>query len=307
MRLLQLKDHGELCLVEYISNIPRYAILSHTWGADNEEVTFKDLAEGTGKNKAGYSKLRFCIKQAVKDGLQFVWVDTCCIDKSSSTELSEAINSMFHWYQAAEKCYVYLTDIFIGDLVGSDLSSQQAWKSAFRQCKWFTRGWTLQELLAPKSVQFFSADGKLLGDKLSLAEDIHETSRIPIQTLEGRSLSHYSVEERMLWSENRETKREEDAAYSLLGIFNIHMPLLYGEGREKAFIRLRKKIDSSIRTHKEGKQNVQQPPPAKPLISSTVPFRRDDDFISRESLDKIRQICARPASRAALVGLGGVG
>lgn len=99
MRLLKLREDGEFILVERAGrNIPPYAILSHTWGADEEEVSFKDLIEGRGKNKAGYRKLRFCGEQAAKDALHFFWVDTCCIDKSSSSELSEAINSMFRWY-----------------------------------------------------------------------------------------------------------------------------------------------------------------------------------------------------------------
>ncbi|PQE12682.1 heterokaryon incompatibility protein [Rutstroemia sp. NJR-2017a BBW] len=106
MRLLQLKDNSEFSLVEYFGNeIPRYAILSHTWGPDHDEVTFRDLKENTAKSKAGYRKLTFCGQQATKDSLQYFWVDTCCIDKSSSNELSEAINSMFRWYQDAAKCY----------------------------------------------------------------------------------------------------------------------------------------------------------------------------------------------------------
>jgi hypothetical protein len=112
MRLLRFEDDGEFSLVEYMGNhIPPYAILSHTWGADHEEVTFKDLADGTSRNKVGYRKLTFCGKQAGIDGLRFFWVDTCCIDKSSSAELSEAINSMFRWYHDASKCYVYLSDV----------------------------------------------------------------------------------------------------------------------------------------------------------------------------------------------------
>jgi hypothetical protein len=123
-------------------------------------------------------------------------------------------------------------------------------------------------------------------------QDIFETTGIPVQTLQGIPVSQSSIEERMSWAESRTTKREEDAAYCLFGIFDIHMPLIYGEGRVKAFIRLRKEIEQL---------------PTKLLPSSTVPFRRDDDFISRDNLHKIHQICARPAARAALVGLGGVG
>ena len=112
MRLLVDQGHGTLILVEYHdADIPEYVILSHTWGADGEEVTYNDLIKGTGKNKSGYKKIEFCRQQAVIDRLQHFWVDTCCIDKSSSTELSEAINSMFRWYAKASKCYVYLSDV----------------------------------------------------------------------------------------------------------------------------------------------------------------------------------------------------
>lgn len=293
MRLLQLRDGGEFSLVEYIGKeIPQYAILSHTWGVDHEEVSFRDLMNGTGKSKAGYQKLVFCAKQAARDGLQFFWVDTCSIDKSSSAELSEAINSMFQWYSGAYKCYVYLSDVSSHDEAQGAEPSHQTWKSYFRSSRWFTRGWTLQELIAPKTVEFFSTEGQILGTKLSLMEEICNITGLSAQVLNGNPLSHFSVSDRISWANKRETKREEDAAYSLLGIFDIHMPLLYGEGRKKAFARLYREIESSH---------------LKTLPSSTVPFRRDDDFISRDSLDKIRQICARPASRAALVGLGGVG
>src|SRR5438045_3918289 len=151
MRLLRLEDDGEFSLAECVGrNIPQYGILSHTWRADHEEVTFKDIMKGTGKSKAGYSKIRFCGKQAAEDGLQHFWVDTCCIDKSSSAELTEAINSMFRWYKDASKCYVYLSDVSAGD------GEQITWESAFQESRWFTRGWTLQELIAPPSVEFFS-------------------------------------------------------------------------------------------------------------------------------------------------------
>ncbi|PVH97808.1 HET-domain-containing protein, partial [Periconia macrospinosa] len=241
MRLLRFED-GEFSPVEFVGrNIPPYAILSHTWGEDYEEVTFKDLEDGVGKSKAGYSKIQFCGKQAARDGLRYIWVDTCCINKSSSAELQEAINSMFSWYHKAAKCYVYLADISISSFVGTN-QSQQTWNLAFRHSRWFTRGWTLQELLAPTSVEFFSTEGKRLGDRISLIQEIHDTTRISIQALQGGSLSQFSFEERMLWAEKRETKREEDAAYSLMGIFNVYMPLIYGEGRERALSRLYREI-----------------------------------------------------------------
>lgn len=155
MRLLQptRMGDGDFKLSEdFINNPPPYAILSHTWGKDHEEVNFEDLMRGSGSTKAGYEKIRFCGERASHDGLQFFWVDTCCIDKSNNTELQEAINSMFNWYHDAAKCYVYLTDISTD---GCDDLSSPPRELAFRKSRWFTRGWTLQELLAPSSVDFF--------------------------------------------------------------------------------------------------------------------------------------------------------
>jgi hypothetical protein len=243
MRLLRIEDDGKFSLIEcWGKDIPRYAIFSHTWGLEDEEVNFKDLVHGTAKTKAGYRKICFCGEQAANDGLQFFWVDTCCIDKSSSAELSEAINSMFRWYHDATKCYVYLSDVSVSGTGGSDLSSQGTLKPAFQQSRWFTRGWTLQELLAPTCVIFFSVEGERLGDRSSLVQEIHHITGISVQALQGRPLTEFSVDERMSWAGKRETKREEDAVYSLLGIFDIYMPLIYGEGRRRALRRLQKEI-----------------------------------------------------------------
>ncbi|KAF2111508.1 ankyrin repeat-containing domain protein [Lophiotrema nucula] len=238
MRLLQLQDDGDFSLIERIGNdIPPYAILSHTWGSIQDEPTFTDLVEGGGKNKRGYRKLIFCGKQAAHDGLGFFWVDTCCIDKSSSTELSEAIISMFRWYRKATKCYAYLSDVSTNGCTGDSV--------AFPESRWFTREWTLQELLAPTCVEFFSVEGHLLGDKCSRVQEIAKITEIAIEALQGAALSRFSIEERMAWASKRKTTREEDRVYSLLGIFDIHMPLLYGEGEEKAFKRLQKDIKES--------------------------------------------------------------
>ena len=233
MRLLKLEATGEFSLTNDITYpTTPYAILSHTWGEDDEEVTFEDLKDGSGKTKNGYKKLRFCGQQASRDGLQYVWVDTCCINKSNSTELSEAINSMFRWYRKAAICYVYLADVWTKD------PSSNLWEAAFRNSRWFTRGWTLQELIAPPLVEFFSLNGNRLGDKKSLEVQLHEITGIPVLALRGRPLSDFSFDERVLWARNRDTKREEDLAYSLLGIFDISIPVIYGEGKENAFRRL---------------------------------------------------------------------
>lgn len=238
MRLLRYNSKGVFSLTEFVENdIPKYAILSHRWGA--EEATFEDLQKGLGTKKAGYRKIRFCGEQARRDSLEYFWVDTCCIDKSSSAELAEAINSMFCWYQKAARCYVYLPDVSTRKRKASDTGTECTWESAFRDSEWFTRGWTLQELLAPRSVEFFSYDGEWLGDKGTLNRQIQEITAIPISALEGAPLSQFSVEERLSWAETRQTTRGEDMAYSLLGIFGIHLPLIYGEGKEHAFKRLK--------------------------------------------------------------------
>jgi len=158
--------------------------------------------------------------------------------------LSEAIISMFRWYYNAVKCYVYLADISRPALDANSESTQIFWESTFRKSKWFTRGWTLQELLAPASVDFYSKGWEHLGDKRSLERHIHEATGIPVKALQGGLLSSFSIDERLLWAKDRNTTREEDEAYSLLGIFNVQMPSLYGEGRENAFRRLWKEIDT---------------------------------------------------------------
>jgi len=245
MRLLKFNDDGRFSLVWLPKDkIPPYAILSHTWGrGENDEVTFKDLIDGTADNKRGFKKLQFCGNQAKADDLHYFWVDTCCIDKSNSTELQTAINSMFRWYQNAARCYVYLSDVSVHTQDGQFRHVE--WETAFRNSRWFTRGWTLQELLAPKVVEFYSQDHVRLGDKRSLEQQIHEITGITVEALQGRHLCDFSVEERLRWGEKRQTTEDEDEAYCLLGIFEIFMSLRYGEGRENAMDRLRRKIQKS--------------------------------------------------------------
>jgi hypothetical protein len=228
---------------------PRYAILSHTWG--DEEVMLQDIQKlhEDGENhpsthpvalKAGYRKIEGCCDLARRDGFDWVWVDTCCIDKSSSAELSEAINSMFRWYKESAVCYVYLADVSPG------AGSWEDPDSMFRRSRWFTRGWTLQELLAPRIVQFFNVSWNYIGQLTTnshsaFADIVSDITAIPAAFLEGLEPRWASIAQRMSWASRRDTTRTEDIAYCMLGIFDINLPLLYGEGK-KAFQRLQEEI-----------------------------------------------------------------
>jgi hypothetical protein len=247
MHLLEMKSQGEFSLIHVAThNTLPYAILSHTW--TDEEVTYQDIINSTGESKSGYEKIKFCGEQATRDGLQYFWVDTCCIDKSNSAELSTAINSMFRWYRNAKKCYVYLTDVSVPSYDGVVQPSQSTWEAAFRDSRWFTRGWTLQELIAPAIVEFFSKERTRLGDKKSLENPIHEITHIPIQALRGNLFSDFSIAERKKWAAQRQTSEEEDLVYCLLGLCEVSMPLIYGEGREKALFRLTDEVDKRSRS-----------------------------------------------------------
>ncbi len=248
MRLLYVDSDGKLQLTKDLNNdkIPPYAILSHTW-VEDQEVIFHDLGTldsvngAEVKKKAGWDKIEFCAQQAELDGLKYFWIDTCCINKANHTELTEAISSMFAWYKNAIQCYVYLSDV--QSTIDSGCALSQNWSSDLKDSRWFTRGWTLQELLAPHLVKFFSKEGTLLGDKQTLMHTIFEITGIPIGALSGTSLSKFSVAERFSWTQTRETTRKEDGAYCLFGIFDVHLPLIYGEGKEKALVRLRSAVE----------------------------------------------------------------
>ncbi|TGO66537.1 hypothetical protein BOTNAR_0059g00190 [Botryotinia narcissicola] len=283
MRLLECNSEGQFVLVRNIdgNDVPKYAILSHTWGADTDELTFQDLMNGTGQGKSGYRKLQFCGEQAKRDGLQYFWVDTCCIDKASSAELQEAINSMFRWYQNATKCYVYLSDVSTN--IYEQTSS--SWQPTFRKSRWFTRGWTLQELIAPRSVDFFCLDGMLLGDKISLQHLINEITGIDTSALHGQNLSDFSIDERMSWAKNRETKREEDMAYCLLGIFDVHMPLIYGERSESAFRRLTEEIEKHSKKH-----NFDESPVSSAADSSSRKRSKHSHYESSNHLSRLQTV-----------------
>ncbi|KAM3087076.1 hypothetical protein ACMFMG_001186 [Clarireedia jacksonii] len=243
IRLLKCSaDDGGFVLTSFNDdNAPSYAILSHTW-TDGQEVTYNELLAGTGTDKYGYAKIRFCSERAAADSVEYFWVDTCCINKATNDELSTAINSMFRWYQRAAKCYVYLTDVYVSEEITNAEAFRISWEQAFRRSRWFTRGWTLQELLAPAHVEFFSQNGKRLGSRISLEQEIHSITGIPIQALRDQKLIEFSIEERISWAARRTTTLKEDKIYCLLGIFGVFLPLIYGEGEGHAMLRLQEEI-----------------------------------------------------------------
>ncbi|KAG9186168.1 hypothetical protein G6011_02724 [Alternaria panax] len=233
------------------SQVPPYAILSHTWGPD--EVTLQHFTEESQghndnslKSSRGYWKIIKACQQALQDGFHYVWVDTCCIEKTSSAELSEAINSMFRWYKNAEICYAYLDDVNVGPEVGNPdlllLDYKNFSEDELASSRWFTRGWTLQELVAPSEVFFYGKEWRYIDGKTSLSRILQRITGIGASVLLGyQSIGDQSIAERMSWMARRTTTRTEDMAYSLMGIFDVNMPLLYGEGG-KAFVRLQEEI-----------------------------------------------------------------
>ncbi|RYO88284.1 hypothetical protein DL764_008756 [Monosporascus ibericus] len=272
-------------LEDYIGDrIPPYATLSHTWS--DSEVIFRDLAKPDHATKPAYAKIEGCCQQAIRDGHDYVWIDTCCIDKSSSAELSEAINSMYQWYKGSEVCYVHLSDVSASD----DPFRED---SEFRRSRWFTRGWTLQELIAPRDVCFFDKNW----DDLHLSKAtspsgldlLSKITGIPPRAIAG-DLDPFCAAARLGWAAERKTTRVEDVAYSLLGLLDVNMPLIYGEGR-KAFRRLQENIlktrdDDSILAAGYGLPNdklVSSPPRPNPPVLADSPsaFRHCRDITTR--------------------------
>lgn len=239
-------------------SVPKYAIASHRWHADSE-VTLGDMKKRRRTESDGFRKIMsFCnfVKRHVRD-VEWLWIDTCCIDQKNFVEVHEAVNTMFKWYQNAAVCLAYLAD------VSTPSTSDSA--NDFKTSEWFRRGWTLQELLAPKLVVFLSREWEVVGHKgggeegtrgilaqspgPSLVREIAATTQIPEDVLKcyNRS-SQYTVDDKMRWRRNRETTKPEDLAYCMLGILDIHISLIYGEGEENAAERVRKKIEKRLQT-----------------------------------------------------------
>jgi len=239
MRLLHIESNNprdstlQISFSEFVgSNVPPYAILSHRWR--EQEVLYDDMAatnRSVARSKKGYAKLEMTCRLALEHGLSYVWSDTCCIDKSSSAELSEAINSMYSYYTHSKWCIAYLDDVELGE---DQILSRSAW---------FSRGWTLQELIAPLKLTFYAKSWKKIGTKADSCHQVSIASNIAVEVLRDReAISAMGVSEKMSWAASRVTTRPEDEAYSLMGIFGVNMATLYGEGRSSAFRRLQLEI-----------------------------------------------------------------
>ncbi|KAG9185670.1 hypothetical protein G6011_07001 [Alternaria panax] len=211
-----LLDTKTIKLRQFVTNIPDYIILSHTWG--DGEVSFDGIAQPRAKHIAGYSKISRCCAQAVDAGFEWAWIDTCCIDKRSSAELSEAINSMPKWYWDAAVCYAFILDHSLGS-------------NTFKSSRWFKRGWTLQDLLAPDVMEFYDSNWSFMGTKSSLLSQIQTATDIETHYLINRgAIENATIAAKFSWASGRTKTREEDMAYCLLGVVHVNMPMLYGEG-----------------------------------------------------------------------------
>ncbi|OCL04359.1 HET-domain-containing protein [Glonium stellatum] len=259
MRLFNIKT----LKLEYFQNVdaaPPYAILSHRW--EEEEILFRDIKDKHPGSalalshphlrralvKKGWQKVEGFCRVAKRLGLSYAWVDTFCIDQSSSSELSESINSMFVWYQNAKVCIAYLYDVTIK----GDSWDYNHYEGVFDNSSWFRRGWTLQELIAPKEIWFFKRDWSLYGIRSELADRISEITKIDKIILREptiENLNKFSVAARLSWAAGRITTRREDRAYSLMGLFGVNIPTIYGEGQEAAFFRLQSEIFQKTSDH----------------------------------------------------------
>ncbi|KAI5360565.1 Putative heterokaryon incompatibility [Septoria linicola] len=247
-------------ILHYVNNSKdaKYAILSHVWQTDNE-VTFQEFRNRDARHKTGYAKIFNTCKMALSHGHNYAWMDTCCINKKSSAELSQAINSMWGWYCDAEVCYAYLGDVH-DDIRPSDDDrtdeSSLSWHvntttesapsggplEVFCRSEWFTRGWTLQAIIAPRDVQFYNAAWSYIGRQAEMLHQLSKATGIDVSALEDRhNVPCFVAARKLSWASKRYTTRIEDQAYSLLGLMGVSMPLLYGEG-SRAFLRLQEEI-----------------------------------------------------------------
>ncbi|OAQ69766.1 HET domain-containing protein [Pochonia chlamydosporia 170] len=253
MRLINTKTYQlfeEDELLKGGTSFPRYVILSHTWlpstNSHPAEVTYEDMRTSSTvplqrrSKESGWSKLQNYCQRARADGFEWAWMDTCCIDKSNAAETQQAINAMFRWYRNAYLCYAYLVDFELPPTANAQAFDEESCGSV-----WFTRGWTLQELLAPREVVFLNRNWESLGTRGDLSDRLFAVTGIGYENLtrfEPRDLTRASIAAKLSWASQRQTTYEEDEVYCLFGIFGVSLALMYGEGREAAFRRFQEEL-----------------------------------------------------------------
>jgi hypothetical protein len=249
--------------------------------------------------------------------IQWLWIDTCCIDSKNNNEVSEAINSMFRWYSDAEVCLAYLPDVTCpGDHSNADV--HEVIKPMLKTARWFQRGWTLQELLAPTVVIFLTEDWKVIGRKgkdcgrSGLAMEtgplldsvIATITGLPEAVLQDHSKSRFfSVDDKLKWLGDRQTTREEDASYCMLGVTGVTMNIRYGEGRNATRARLLRKARRNEASTQHKHDDIEAP-----VIRCNIPLPRDVDHVQRVAFEKeMRLNLATSGACVALVGPSGIG
>ncbi|KAG6337002.1 hypothetical protein ID866_2103 [Astraeus odoratus] len=273
MHLLNARTHR----LEHFYDPPPYAILSHLWRAGDAH-RFHEIGTPGVRDRPGYRKVDMCCTLALLDGLEYVWMDTCCADANSSPAFSEALNSSYTWFANAAVCYVYLDDVD-----GEEDPEREG--STFRGCQWFKRAWTLQELLAPENMIFFSADWSMIGTKASLAATISSATSIHIDALlYPKRIPLFSIATRMSWVKERRTSKSEDRVYALMGLFGVHLPILYGGGETRAFAKLQQEIMKV-----SGDQSILAwQPVSSPLHTSSLLADSPDCFANCADVHPIR-------------------
>jgi len=326
-------------LTEFADFPTQYAVLSHTWEA--EEVCYQDFVDGSGQKLKGWQKIKRCCHRAAMDGWTYIWIDVCCIDKRNSAEVSEAINSMWSWYANAVMCYAYLCDVKmvngypvpqseLGDLFSDglygllqrkafrDLYSRFAVRDGIKLVRynygiisrWFTRGWTLQELLAPPHLLFLDQDWVAIGDRSQRASHIYALTSIEEMYLLGNpwALRRCSAAKKLSWAALRETTRPEDASYCLFGLLDINMSPLYGEGPLKAFHRLQVEVlqktnDDSILAWNYPRM-METCAGAAPLAEDPLAFRWLSEASIADPIDIVRNEIDVAGSEYLMTGKG---
>ncbi|KAF9231605.1 heterokaryon incompatibility protein-domain-containing protein [Melanogaster broomeanus] len=264
---MRLLNAHTLELEYFPSDPPPYVAISHRWGAEKDEVSFQDMlqlvTQPSAKNKPGFAKILGCVMQAKKHSLNYIWIDTCCIDKTNNTELQEAINSMWSWYQDCDRCFVYMNDL-------------------------------------PEESRSFAKDWERIGKKANrnIMKGITHITGIPEGVLSDGETTSFSVATRMTWASSRSTTKKEDKAYSLMGIFDITLPIIYG-GRENVFVKFQKEIMNRHPDQSIFAWTVKSPPPTATagLLTPSPAYFADVNEISDEDFVKDFAHMIKPDSR----------